>query len=208
MTPRPSAVRSPRPDRWAPCAGRRAAGPRAIPVRWRRQRPLCPPRTGSAGDAAAAGPAATASEEVAAAVAVAAAAAVAAAGAQRAAPFSPWAGLGAPTPGPHWPSASLPHRKHEAEFQAIVLPRLGLRGPCGCPREPVVAVLSAKAVGLVPHAECVEKPRMASQKLKEEKVSRERDATQESGKIRTKVANGFDSIEVIIDLDTHNARGM
>lgn len=49
---------------------------------------------------------------------------------------------------------------------------------------------------------------MASQKLKEEKVSRERDATQESGKIRTKVANGFDSIEVIIDLDTHNARGM
>lgn len=43
---------------------------------------------------------------------------------------------------------------------------------------------------------------MASQKLKEEKVSRERDATQESGKIRTKVA------KVIIDLDTHNARGM
>lgn len=87
------------------------------------------------------------------------AAVVAAAGAQRAAPFSPWAGLGAPTPGPHRQSASLPHRKHEAEFQAIVLPRLGLRGPCGCPREPVVAVLSAKAVGLVPHAECVEKPR-------------------------------------------------
>lgn len=39
-----------------------------------------------------------------------------------------------------------------------------------------------------------------------ENVSRERDAAEESSKIKTKVANGFGNVEVIVDLGRHNFR--
>lgn len=113
---RPPAARRPRPDRWAPSPGRLAAVPARSRVRWRLQRPLRPPRTGSAGDAAPPGPevpdgpqvtsgagrgGATAREE-------GAAAATVAAGALSAAPSSPWAGLGAPNTRSYRPSARVP----------------------------------------------------------------------------------------------------
>ncbi|KAM9053729.1 uncharacterized protein AAG666_000758 [Megaptera novaeangliae] len=76
-------------------------------------------------------------------------------------PSLQWAGLGAPTPRSHRPSSRLSHRKREAEFQAIVLPRVGSRAPCVCPRERVVAVASYQALHVVPHAKFMEKPSAA-----------------------------------------------
>jgi hypothetical protein len=49
---------------------------------------------------------------------------------------------------------------------------------------------------------------VASEKLREENVSGERDADDESSKIRTKISHGFGSIEVISDLDRHKFRGL
>ncbi|XP_070428006.1 transcription initiation factor TFIID subunit 4 [Equus przewalskii] len=104
-----------------PLAGALLAPARSV-VRWRRQRPLRPPRTGSGGDAAAAGPSgsgrasshfrggATASEEVAP-EEVAPEEVAAAAAATAGAPGAPFLAVGqvrTPDPGPQPPSARLP----------------------------------------------------------------------------------------------------
>lgn len=119
-----------------PSLGRRAARPARSPVRWRRQRPLrlpLPPRTGSAGDAAAAAPGGSgrASSHF-------------RGGAGRGDGVGGGVGGRAGTPGPRLPrrgpgsepppssltGRTLGCRKLEAEFQAIVLPCLGLHAPC------------------------------------------------------------------------------